>query len=1059
MPTEAKELSLIPFQSWRGGVTALPSDEGLSKTGFVFTGWSEERDGDLLGESMVVSKNVLLYAKWKALGYSITYDLCGGSFPEGSSVPSSYTIDDEVVVSAIPEKDGCSFLGWKTESEAGHSTEAVIKKGSTGDVVFIAVWKTNEYTIRFELEGGTGDVPPIMAKNGESVTLPFGEGLSRAGYRFIGWSEEPNGKSVGESLTVSKDMVLYARWQSLMYRIVYDLDGGDFPTYVANPNYYTTDSGASMTLSPQKDGYEFLGWTEGDSSKLLETIALKKGSVGDRTFKANWKVVTYRITYDLDGGFINDGYGIDSYTIEDNDLRLPTPIKDGYWFMGWKNSDSSEPQVVYIVKQGSTGDLEVKAVWRKMHTIRYADGSNAETMVLDGDSFEVRECQPKTGYDFVKWIGSDGKEYIPGRTEKPSGDLVLTPQRKPIAYTITYLDDGEYEGEGNPTSYTIEDSFTLKSPTRQGSVFDGWEETGGSSSKDYRIEGRMGDLEITATWRGLYKYNILYDGNGGSNSLSPVEKTEGEPLILPSSGVERTGYKLAGWNTEADGSGDSYAPGGIYSKDKSCTFYAVWEAISYTIEYDLVGGDLEAGWPESYTIETEILIRPVPTRYRYIFTGWSEDGSKPDETISIAKGSTGNRVFKANWRPAKSYEIYYYGNGAEDKDYELVWKYEDENLNLMSAEDASKIFRKADYELVGWNTQPDGKGDSYKLGGIYTKNEECRFYAVWKAVEYSIKYDYNGATPKEGTEPSKTRYSVEELPLTLDSPELKNRVFIGWSLSGERVSKIPEGTTGDIVLTAAWELLPCYTITYDYDNGSDEVLKSTRYSDDPAFVIEECSKEKEGYVFSHWYSDDKTLYMPGSTYLEDADLKLHAYWVQECLKFELDPTDGIAWIVSYDSEYAGEVEALEIPALYKGKKVRYVSGFAWKSMTSLTVQEGVSQINVGAFEGCKSLVSVELPSNIVVRGQAFINCSAITTLKLSSGVQLNEFTFRNCTSLTKIIVEGDGVSFNISEGYESFSRCPIQEVDFGEAKWIWSPVPNGAKILVGGKEYKAPATE
>ena len=919
--------------------------------------------------------------------------------------------------------------------------------------------KPAEYKVSFDANGGEGTLPDSLSVVEGGVTaLPLGEGLSREGYVFNGWSEEPNGKSVGESLTVSKHTVLYARWQSLMYRIVYDLDGGDFPTYVANPNYYTTDSGASMILRPQKNGYAFLGWTEGDSSELLETIALEKGSIGDRTFKANWKVLEYQISYDLDGGSIPEESRIGSYTVEDPDFGLPAPTRDGYWFMGWKDSYSSKPQVVYIVKQGSTGDLEVKAEWRKLHTIRYADGSNAETMVLDGDSFEVRECQPKTGYDFVNWIDSDGKEYIPGRTEKASGDLVLTPQRKPIAYTIIYLDDGEYEGEGNPTSYTIEDSFTLKHPTREGYVFKGWSERDPYLSLDYRISGMIGDRALTAKWREPYKYNILYDGNGGSNSLSPVEKTEGEPLILPSSGVERTGYKLAGWNTKANESGDSYALGGTYSKDESCTFYAVWEPINYAIEYDLDGGDLESGWPESYTIETEVLIQPVPTKFRYIFTGWSEDDSKPSETISIAKGSTGNRVFKANWRPASTYGIYYYGNGAEKEVYGPEMKYENEGFALISAKDSAAIFIKTGYELAGWNTKADGSGDSYELGGTYEKNEECRFYAVWKAVEYSIKYDYNGATPKEGTEPSKTRYSVEELPLTLDSPELKNRVFIGWSLSGERVSKIPEGTTGDIVLTAAWELLPCYTITYDYDNGSDEVLESTRYSDDPAFVIAECSKEKEGYVFSHWYSDDKTVYMPGDTYSNEADFKLHAYWVHECLKFELD-VDGVAWKVSYDPEYTGEVESLEIPALYKGKKVRYVYGFAGKSMTSLTVQEGVLYIQGFAFEDCRSLVSVVLPANIEVYGYAFNRCFALETLTISGNANFEKGRgFSNCTSLQRIVVEGD-----VKLGKETFYHCRIEEIYFGDEelakKWTAEGVLEKANIPSTVKITVKPSTE
>lgn len=55
-----------------GGVTALPSGEGLSRAGYEFAGWSEERDGDLLGESIVVSRDVVLHAKWND-SFSVSY--------------------------------------------------------------------------------------------------------------------------------------------------------------------------------------------------------------------------------------------------------------------------------------------------------------------------------------------------------------------------------------------------------------------------------------------------------------------------------------------------------------------------------------------------------------------------------------------------------------------------------------------------------------------------------------------------------------------------------------------------------------------------------------------------------------------------------------------------------------------------------------------------------------------------------------------------------------------------------------------------------------------------
>lgn len=71
MPMEEMVRFRIPLQSWRGG-TALPSGEGLSRAGYEFAGWSEECDGDLLGESIVVSRDVVLHAKWND-SFSVSY--------------------------------------------------------------------------------------------------------------------------------------------------------------------------------------------------------------------------------------------------------------------------------------------------------------------------------------------------------------------------------------------------------------------------------------------------------------------------------------------------------------------------------------------------------------------------------------------------------------------------------------------------------------------------------------------------------------------------------------------------------------------------------------------------------------------------------------------------------------------------------------------------------------------------------------------------------------------------------------------------------------------------
>ena len=72
--------------------------------------------------------------------------------------------------------------------------------------------------------------------------------------------------------------------------------------------------------------------------------------------------------------------------------------------------------------------------------------------------------------------------------------------------------------------------------------------------------------------------------------------------------------------------------------------------IDYTITYNLGGGSV-SGNPTSYNIETATFTLKNPTRSGYTFTGWTgSNGSTKQTSVSIAKGSTGNKTYTANWQ-------------------------------------------------------------------------------------------------------------------------------------------------------------------------------------------------------------------------------------------------------------------------------------------------------------------------------------------------------------------------------------------------------------------------
>ena len=162
-------------------------------------------------------------------------------------------------------------------------------------------------------------------------------------------------------------------------------------------------------------------------------------------------------------------------------------------------------------------------------------------------------------------------------------------------------------------------------------------------------------------------YHIIYDENGGSQVTDQI-KYEGEDLILNRINnslqtPEKTGYTFSGWSI--DGSTKAYDAGDTFTIDDDSTprltLYALYNLVNYTITYTLNGGT--ATNPSSYTIETNTFTLNNPSKTGYTFTGWTgSNGTTPQTSVSITKGSTGNKTYTANWI-ASTYTVTANANG------------------------------------------------------------------------------------------------------------------------------------------------------------------------------------------------------------------------------------------------------------------------------------------------------------------------------------------------------------------------------------------------------------
>ena len=155
--------------------------------------------------------------------------------------------------------------------------------------------------------------------------------------------------------------------------------------------------------------------------------------------------------------------------------------------------------------------------------------------------------------------------------------------------------------------------------------------------------------ELTVQWTAPTYTVTLNAGDGTINSGNVTSYTYGVGATLPTD-VTRTGYTFKGWYDNESLTGSPVtAIGDTETGNKE--YWAKWEINQYTITYDLAGGTVE-GNPDTYTVEMDTFTLKNPTRPGYTFTGWSGTGldGENNMTVTIPKGSTGERRYTAHWR-------------------------------------------------------------------------------------------------------------------------------------------------------------------------------------------------------------------------------------------------------------------------------------------------------------------------------------------------------------------------------------------------------------------------
>lgn len=388
-----------------GGAITAPTV--TAKDGYAFGGWytdskftesSKFTDGDTMP-----NHDVIYYAKWTLIEYTITYNLNGGT--NAGENPKTYTVVSDKITLLEPSKTGYRFDGWY-----GDNTYTIpvkeIAAGSVGDVTLYAKWTINQYTVSWNANGGTldGGNASVSAEYGSLVSAvkpdndPTKAATAEKEYTFAGWYTDPyNGTELATDAKVTGDVTYYAHWTEAdrLYTIEWWNEEGTQKIESKQLAYGTPFTGQNQGDRGDKPGgagyfWRFDGWytrPNKGGDKLKETDAVQS----DAKYYAGWNQEWYKYTVSFDSrGLLNNlglAVTISEQKVTYNELAAAPDLSEytDFTLAGWyyeqttkKNGKTTTTKVDWdFATSRVTDDVKLMPKWSKIQAYDEATLRNA----------------------------------------------------------------------------------------------------------------------------------------------------------------------------------------------------------------------------------------------------------------------------------------------------------------------------------------------------------------------------------------------------------------------------------------------------------------------------------------------------------------------------------------------------------------------------------------------------------------------------------------------------------------------------------------------------------
>jgi uncharacterized repeat protein (TIGR02543 family) len=434
----------------------------------------------------------------------------------------------------------------------------------------------------------------------------------------------------------------------------------------------------------------------------------------------------------------------------------PQFVNPGYTFLDW-NTEPDGSGVSY--SDGQTYDFDsaivLYAIWvGEYHTVTLAENDSESDAVTALETENVATALTSfsslspafvnSGYTFTGWnteANGSGTSYTDGETYSFDAPLVLYAMWRAVDATATFDLNG---GSGSVPPETVSVGISVSLPssngiTDTGFTFNDWNTASDGSGTSYPA-GASVTLNASETFYAQWTpvIQISFSANGGAGSINDLSGQAGTMVTLPAStSLTNSGFALTSWNTAANGSGTSYAPGQSLTLTTSLTLYAQWTSV-IQISFSANGGvgsisDLsgEAGTTVTLPASTSL------TNSGSTLTSWNTaaNGSgtsyAPGQSLALSTSLT----LYAQWTATSKVVVSFSANGGSGSLSELTGA-----VGATVTLPSSSSLVKSGYTFASWNTSANGSGTSYVSGQSLTLSTSLTLYAQWKATPTSALY-------------------------------------------------------------------------------------------------------------------------------------------------------------------------------------------------------------------------------------------------------------------------------------------------------------------------------